>query len=99
MFLCVSSRLRRVSRFRLSSKRTVVHHSLREEFEGYVALQFFIARQPDNSHPALAQNPYHRVAAENFLTTGKLPLSGLHCGAGGIIAHLLIVITAKTEIK
>src|SRR5262245_5951194 len=85
--------------FEVVEQIALMQDCLRKEFQRHVALQFFVACQPDNSHSASAKDLNERVTAENFLTTGKLPLSGFHCGAGRIIAHLLMLITAKAGIK
>src|SRR5262249_59466661 len=79
----------RVLGFQVVEYCVVMPPCLRKEFEPIFALQFFTARKPDTSHPALSQNLNQRVAAENFLTASELPLSGLHCGVGRMIAHFV----------
>ena len=50
-------------------------------------LQFFIARQPDDSHSALSENLDQHVATENFLTSCILTQSRIDDSARVMISH------------
>src|SRR5438034_4801562 len=45
---------------------SIVNDQVGEKFERDIALQFFVVRQPDNSHSASAQNPNERVTAKSL---------------------------------
>ena len=44
----------------------VLHHEVGKEFQRNIALQFFIARQPDYSHSTSSADLDQRVAAKTF---------------------------------
>ncbi len=54
-------------------KRAVEHNDVRQEFERHLALQFFVPRQPDDSHPATSQDLIQRVAIKDLLTPRVIP--------------------------
>src|SRR5205085_7010550 len=56
----------------VAKDRAIVHDQLRQEFEGDVAFQFFIARQPHDAHAAAAQRLDQRVAIEDFLPAAEI---------------------------
>src|SRR5436190_18667226 len=56
----------------LIEHRTILNHQVWKKFQRDIALQFFIACQPDNSHSASPEDLDQRVAAKNFLSAGEL---------------------------
>ena len=60
--------------FKLIQHRTLLNDQVGKKFERDIPLQFFIARQPDNSHSSFAQNLNERIAAEESLSGDKLTL-------------------------
>src|SRR5438132_12224961 len=76
-----------------------MHDYVGKKFERDLTFQFFIARQPDHSHPALPQNFDERVAAEESLSADKLTLRRIRSSAGRVITHLTSLMAEKTEIK
>ena len=56
----------------LVKRRAILDHQIGEEFQCDLALQFFVARQPHNSHSAAAEYFDERVAAKDFLSAGEL---------------------------
>src|SRR5437867_4345636 len=56
----------------LIKQRTILNHQVWKKFQSDIALQFFIACQPDNSHSASPENLDQRVAAKDFLSAGEL---------------------------
>src|SRR5215469_8609627 len=65
----------------------IANNQIREKLKGDLALQFFVARQPDNPHPAAAQNLDQRVAPEQLLTAGKLTQRRVRDIAGALVSH------------
>src|SRR5436309_14765166 len=51
---------------------TILNHQVGNKFQCDVALQFFVACQPDNSHSASPKDLDQRVAAKNSLPAGEL---------------------------
>ena len=63
----------------LVKRRTILNHEVGKKFQRDIALQFFIPRQPDDSHSASPEDLDQRVTAKNFLSAGKLTRSrGYH---------------------
>src|SRR5260370_36499214 len=85
--------------FQVVEQCTVMYKPLRKEFQRHVALQFFITRQPDNSHPPLPQNINQRIAAEESLSDGKLTLRHLRRAASLLSAHAVRILLEETAIK
>jgi hypothetical protein len=56
----------------LMKRRTILNHEVGKKFQRDIALQFFIACQPDDSHPASPEHFDQCVTAKNFLSAGKL---------------------------
>src|SRR5260370_39529380 len=46
----------------------VLNHQVGDKFQRKIALQFFVACQPDNSHPASPEDPDQLVSAKDFLS-------------------------------
>ena len=86
MFLCVSSA---AAGFTLEfvQERVVVNDYVRKEFQRDFALQFFIARQPDDSHSAAPENFDERVAAKQLLTAGKLTKRRIRDVVRALVSH------------
>src|SRR5437868_3340004 len=62
----------------LIKRCTILDHEVGKKFQRDIALQLFIAREPDNSHPASSEDLHQRIAAKNFLSAGKLTRSRAH---------------------
>src|SRR5882724_7134998 len=56
----------------LIQQRTILNHQVGKKFQRDVALQFFIACQPDNSHSAAAKHLDQLVADKHNLTAGSI---------------------------
>src|SRR5215472_4070734 len=56
----------------LIQQRAILDHQVRKKFQRDVALQFFVARQPHNSHSASAEYLDQRVAAKHDLSVGSV---------------------------
>src|SRR5438132_2724695 len=56
----------------LVKHRTILNHQVRKKFQREIALQFFIACQPNDSHSASPEDLDQRVAAKNSLSAGEL---------------------------
>ena len=56
----------------LVKHRTVLDHQVGKKFQRDIALQFFVACQPDDSHSASPKDLDQRVAAKDFLPVGEL---------------------------
>src|SRR5450759_4274168 len=56
----------------LIKRCTILNHGVGKKFQRDVALQFFVARQPDNSHSPSTEHFDQLVTAKNFLSAGKL---------------------------
>ena len=50
----------------------VLNHQVGNKFQRDIALQFFVACQPDNSHSASPKDLDQRIAAKDSLPAGKL---------------------------
>src|SRR5262249_44282751 len=77
----------------------IANNQIRKKLKGNLAFQFFIARQPHDSHSAAAQNLDQGVAAEEFLTAGKLTLRHVRGAAGSFPAHAVRILLQETVIK
>ena len=76
-----------------------MHDNVGQKLERDLALQLFIARHPDNPHPASAQNLNERVAAEKSLSADKLTLRHVRRVAGSLVAHPARIMPEETAIK
>jgi hypothetical protein len=81
--------------FQIIQQCAVMNDRVGKEFKRHLAIQFFIARQPDNSHSSLAQDLEQGVAAKDFLPAGVLPLSHIQSGTGSGVTHLVRIIRRK----
>ena len=71
----------------LIKHRTIVNHQIGKKFQRDIALQLFIARQPDNPHPASPEDLDQHVTAKDFLSAGKLTRSRGYYIACAFVAH------------
>src|SRR5438552_12520265 len=58
--------------FKLIQQRTILDHQVGKKFQRDVALQFFIVRQPHNSHSAPAEHLDQLVTAKHNLSAGSI---------------------------
>jgi hypothetical protein len=77
----------------------IANNQIRKKLKSNVAFQFFIARQPDNSHSSSAQNPNERVTAEESLSADKLALRHVRRTAGSLAAHAARIMLEEAAIK
>ena len=66
----------------------ILNHQIGKKFQRDIALQFFIACQPDNSHSASPENLDQRVAAKDFLSAGELTRRRVCDIARALVSHL-----------
>jgi len=83
----------------LVERCTIVNHQVGKKFERDIALQFFVARQPDYSHSASPEDLDQRVTAKNFLSAGKLTRSRAYDIACAFVSHLGSIFMIKMERK
>src|SRR6266481_2706241 len=72
----------------LIKHRTILNHQVGNKFQRDIALQFFIACQPDNSHSASPEDLDQRVAAKDFLSAGELTRRRTCDIAQAFVSHL-----------
>src|SRR6266446_8997947 len=72
----------------LVKHRTILNHQVRKKFQRDIALQFFIACQPDNSHSASPEDLDQRVAAKDSLSVGELTRRRACDAACAFVSHL-----------
>src|SRR6266496_2932774 len=72
----------------LIKHRPILNHQVGNKFQRDIALQFFIAGQPDNSHPASPEHLDKRVAAKGFLSAGELTRRRACDVACAFVSHL-----------
>src|SRR5882724_4770488 len=58
--------------FKLIQQCTILEHQVGKKFQRDVALQFFVARQPHNSHSTAAEHLDQLVAAKDLLSAGSI---------------------------
>src|SRR5207247_6399385 len=85
--------------FKLIQQRTILDHEIGKKFQRDIALQFFIVRQPDNSHSASPEDLDQRVTAKDFLSAGKLTRSRAYDIACAFVTHLGSLFMIKMERK
>src|SRR5439155_25892792 len=67
---------------------TILNHQVGNKFQRYIALQFFVACQPDNSHSTSPEHLDQRVAAKDFLSAGELTRRRACDIACAFVSHL-----------
>src|SRR5438034_8453271 len=83
----------------LIKHRTLLNHQVGNKFQRNIALQFFIACQPDNSHSASPKDLDQREAAKNSLSTGELTRRRFRDAARLLISHIEKISIVKRERK
>src|SRR2546430_1340170 len=73
---------------KLIQQRTILDHKIGKEFQRDIALQLFIACQPDNSHSASPEDLDQRVAAKDSLSAGELTRRRACDIAQAFVSHL-----------
>ena len=68
--------------------RTILNHQVGNKFQRDIALQFFIACQPDNSYSASPEDLDQHVAAKDFLSAGELTRRRTCDIAQAFVSHL-----------
>ena len=58
--------------FKLIQHRTISNHQVRKKFQRDIALQFFVAREPNNPHSASAKYLHQRIATKHDLAAGSV---------------------------
>src|SRR5439155_19954999 len=85
----------------LIKHRAVLNHQVGKKFQRDIALQFFIACQPDDSHAASPEDLDQRVAAKDFMSAGKL--TRCHCcdTTRALVSHLdrVYIIGIERKVK
>src|SRR6266481_7576673 len=76
---------------------TILNHQVGNKFQRDIALQFFIACQPDNSHSASPEHLDQRVAAKDFLSAGELTRRRACEAACAFVSHLDRVSSLRWE--
>src|SRR4029079_3607624 len=59
--------------FKLVQQRTILDHQVGQKFQRDMALEFFIARQPHNSHSTSAKHLDQREAPKDSLSAARIP--------------------------
>jgi hypothetical protein len=83
----------------LVKRHTILNHEIGKKFQRDIALQFFIARQPDNSHSAPAEHLDQLVAAKDLLSAGELTRRRRCDTARPLVSHLDSLSVIKIEGK
>src|SRR5260370_30202600 len=73
---------------KLIKHRTIMNHQVGDKFQRDIALQLFIACQPDNSHSASPEHLDQRVAAKESLSAGELMRSRSGDTPHALVSHL-----------
>src|SRR2546423_1660545 len=71
----------------LIKHHTILNHQVGDKFQRDIALQFFIAREPDNSHSASPEHLDQRVAAKDSLSAGELTRRRACDAACAFVSH------------
>src|SRR5712692_6547967 len=72
----------------LIKHRTILNHQVGDKFQRDIALQFFVACQPDDSHSASPEDLDQRVATKDFLSAGELTRRRVCDIARTFVSHL-----------
>src|SRR5260370_15025426 len=67
---------------------TILNHQVGDKFQRDITPQFFVACQPDTSHPASPEDLDERVAAKDLLPAGKLTRRRVCDIARALVSHL-----------
>src|SRR6266478_2899756 len=85
----------------LIQQRSLLDHKVGKKFQRDLALQFFVARQPHNSHSASPEDLDQRVASKNFLSAGELTRCRVCDVTHALVSHLgnISVIRIERKVK
>ena len=85
----------------LVERCTIVNHQVGKKFERDIALQFFVARQPHNSHSTSLKDFDEGVTAKNFFSVSKLMQCRCCDAARALASHLgnIFMIDMERKIK
>src|SRR6266699_1763999 len=85
----------------LIKHRMISNHQVGKKFQRHIALQFFVAREPDNPHPASSENLHQRMAAKDLLSTAELTRCHRCDTARVLVSHLdkISIIKMKRKVK
>ena len=78
---------------------TIVNHQIGKKFQRDIALQLFIARQPDYSHSSSSEDLDQRVTTKNLLSAGKLTRCRRCDATHVLVSHLGNISMIKIERK
>src|SRR5947199_8973912 len=67
---------------------TIVNHQVGKKFQRDIALQLFVARQPNNSHSASYEDLAQGVTPKNYLSPAKLTRSCAYDIPCQLVTHL-----------
>src|SRR5437016_7771029 len=73
---------------KLIQQRTILDHQIGKKFQRGIALQLFIARQPDNPHSTSSEDLDQRVAAKDSLSAGELTRCRVCDVTRALVSHL-----------
>src|SRR5881296_3813626 len=83
----------------LIKHRPILNHQVGKKFQRDIALQFFVACQPDDSHAASPEDLDQRVAAKDFLSAGELTRCRRYDITRALVSHPDSVCIIKMERK
>src|SRR4029077_17525549 len=83
----------------LIERRTISNHEIGKKFKRDIALQFFVACEPDNPHPAAPQDLDQRVTAKNLLSAAEFTRRRLRDAARLLVSHVHKISIIKMEGK
>src|SRR5438876_3908551 len=83
----------------LIKHRMISNHQVGKKFQRDIALQFFIACEPDNPHPTSPEDLDQRVAAKDLLSAGELTRRRFRDAARVLVSHIGTISIIKVERK
>src|SRR5438552_15818734 len=85
----------------LIKHRMISNHQVGKKFQRHIALQFFVACEPDNPHPASSEDLHQRIAAKDLLSTAELTRCHRCDTARVLVSHLdkIPIIKMKRKVK
>ena len=83
----------------LIKRCTILDHQIGKKFQREIALQLFIARQPDYSHSSSSEDLDQRVTTKNLLSAGKLTRCRRCDATHVLVSHLGNLFMIKMERK
>src|SRR5207247_1513040 len=85
--------------FELIKHRMILNHQVGKKFQRDIALQFFIACEPDDPHPTSSEDLDQRVAAKDLSSAGELTRRRFCDAARVLVSHIDKIPTIKMEGK